>query len=144
MYENATCQININGKLSDKININRSLRQGCPMSMLLYVISAIPINHNTENDTLIKGLKTKIGNEIKILNYADDTTFMIRNRHSLYRIFDLIAAHEISTEAKVNEDKTEILMMGNWKDKPPDWAKYNTCVKDEVKILGCIFTNEKK
>ena len=36
------------------------------------------------------------------------------------------------------------MLLGNWKDKPPDFKKYNDCIKNEVKILGCVFTAEKK
>ena len=89
-----------------------------------FVINAIPINIKTEDSEFIKGFKTKLGNEIAILNYADDTTFIVRDKNSISKIFDLLLIHGQSTEAKVNEDKTEILMMGCWKDKPPDIGKY--------------------
>ena len=144
MYSNATCQVNVNGKLTKKIDIQRSVRQGCPLSMLLYVISAFLINKNIEKCKTVKGFKTKQGNEIKMLSYADDTTCFITKKDSLYKIFDILALHEKASEAKVNSEKTEILLLGNWKDKPPDFKKYNDCIKNEVKILGCIFTAEKK
>ena len=77
MYTKITAQININGKLSKKIPITRSVRQGCSISMLLFVLSSTPLINIIEGNKKIKGFKTKYGKEIKALAYADDTTLVV-------------------------------------------------------------------
>jgi hypothetical protein len=42
MYQNATSSIQINGHTTSKIPINCSVRQGCPMSMMLFAICIDP------------------------------------------------------------------------------------------------------
>jgi len=43
LYNNIQSKIDINGLLTDPINIQRGVRQGCPISMLLFVISLEPM-----------------------------------------------------------------------------------------------------
>ena len=38
IYSNASSVLNINGFLSDQIPLKRGVRQGCPLSSLLYVL----------------------------------------------------------------------------------------------------------
>ena len=38
IYSNATSILNVNGHFSDKIPLKRGVRQGCPLSALLYVL----------------------------------------------------------------------------------------------------------
>ena len=38
LYSNATTKIKINGYLSANVPLNRGVRQGCPLSSLLYVL----------------------------------------------------------------------------------------------------------
>ena len=38
IYSNANCVLGINGHFSDQIPLNRGVRQGCPLSALLYVL----------------------------------------------------------------------------------------------------------
>ena len=38
IYSNATTILNINGYFSEKISLERGVRQGCPLSSMLYVL----------------------------------------------------------------------------------------------------------
>ena len=42
LYSEITSQIMINGTLTNKVNIARGVRQGCPLSMILYTIGSTP------------------------------------------------------------------------------------------------------
>ena len=144
MYNDITSQVEINGKLTKKISITRSVRQGCSLSMLLFVLSAVPFIKAIEKDKEIKGLRTKYGQEIKILAYADDTSIYIRDMKCLKRIEHIFDQYAAASEAKLNKEKTEILPLGRWKDDLPYKEKYKNLVKHEVKILGAIFTQNRK
>ena len=43
MYTNATAQVRVNGHLTPRFALGRGVRQGCPASPLLYVLSLEPI-----------------------------------------------------------------------------------------------------
>ena len=65
-----------NGFLSDTVTMLRGLRQGCPLSLPLYVIQGEVTTKSINNDNTITGLtihNTK--KQIEISQYADDSNF---------------------------------------------------------------------
>ena len=84
-YNNIQSKMKINGLLSDPFTLMRVVCQRCPISMLLYIIVAEVLANFIIADTRVKEIET--GNqEIKIVNFADDTTIFLRDIGSLTRI----------------------------------------------------------
>ena len=70
---NIQSKIKINGLLSESFTLIQGFHQGCPRSMLLCIIVAEVLAIFIDGDTRIKGIQ--IGDqEIKVVNFADDTT----------------------------------------------------------------------
>ena len=70
-------------KAGRKFNIERSVSQGCPLSMLLFVLSLEPLILKINNNNLIKGIKVpNIKEPIKSLQHADDLTALITTERS--------------------------------------------------------------
>ena len=70
---NIQSKIKINGLLSESFTLIQGFHQGCPRSMLLCIIVTEVLAIFTDGDTRIKGIQ--IGDqEIKVVNFADDTT----------------------------------------------------------------------
>ena len=93
VYNNIQSRIKINGFLSDPFTLLRGVRQGCPLSMLLYIITAEVLANFIIADTKIKGLQ--IGShEIKIINFADATTIFLRDINCLNRIQTILELYE--------------------------------------------------
>ena len=52
------------------------VRQGCLVSMLLYIIATEVLTNLINTDKMIKGIQ--IGDhEVKLVNFADDTTIFL-------------------------------------------------------------------
>ena len=80
LYKNISAKVIVYGTFTENINISRSIRQGCPLSMLLYILSLEPLIHSIQNNPKIDGLKIpNYKHEIKVLTHADDMTAMVRN-----------------------------------------------------------------
>jgi len=76
LYENATASVQINGKLAGPIPIRCAIRQGCPLSMLLYALCLHPLLLMLENK--LPGIQ--IGHRTRrtaVVAYADDVTIFV-------------------------------------------------------------------
>ena len=133
-YNNILSKVKINGLLSDAFTLKRGVRQGCPLSMLLHIIAAEVLANFIIVDKRIKGIQ--IGNqEIKIVNFADDTTIFLRDIDCLNRIQSILKLYEEASSSKINFTKSQALWAGDYKnrfDKPGDMVWSNL----SIKILG--------
>ncbi len=57
LYEGKTARVQVNGTNTKKFEIQRSVRQGCPLSMLLYVIAIEILSIKIRSNKLIEAIK---------------------------------------------------------------------------------------
>ena len=55
-YNNVSSSVNVNGYISNSFNLSRGVRQGCPLSPLLYVLVAEVLACNIRFNGVISGL----------------------------------------------------------------------------------------
>ena len=106
VYTNIQSKIKINGLLSDPFTLTREVCQGCLFSMLLYIIAAEVLASFINANKRIKGIQ--IGDhEIKIVNFADDTTIFLRDITCLDRIQVILKLYEDASSSKINFSKSQ-------------------------------------
>ena len=68
--------LNNNNNISSPISLSRGIRQGCPLSILYYIIQWVVTTKNVNQEKY----KTKQKNtkDIKILQYVDDSNFYLK------------------------------------------------------------------
>ena len=64
-----------NGFTTNWFKPSRGVRQGCPLSPYLLVLSVELLSNKIRQDPNIKGVKI-FGNEIKVSQFADDTNLL--------------------------------------------------------------------
>ena len=64
-----------NGWASNCFSVHKGVRQGCPLSPYLFILSAEILAKAIRKNTDIKGLMAK-DTEIKLSQYADDTNLI--------------------------------------------------------------------
>lgn len=85
IHNNTEVQVKVNGNMSKSFLIEKGVRQGCSLLMILYIILAEVMIENIGQDNQIKGI-TVLQNEIKISAFADDTTFYLGNNSSFLHL----------------------------------------------------------
>ena len=111
IYNRPLCCVTNNGKASDFFEISRGIRQGCPLSALLFILVAEVMAINIRGDETIEGIT--IGNlDIKLSQYADDTSLFVRNITSLTNTLQLLEHYGRCAGLKVNKEKSEIIQLG--------------------------------
>ena len=81
-YNDISSCIGNNGFFSSYFKLKRSVRQGCPISALLFLLIVVILSIHIRNDTHINGINFK--NEVfKVSLMADDTTLFLTDFTSL-------------------------------------------------------------
>lgn len=138
IYSKMVSRININGFITSPIPITRSVRQGCPLSMLLFVLVSESLNQLVKSENGITPLKLPNTPSKRLVQYADDTTALLKNVESYRKIMQLLKRFEDASGAKINKSKTEILLLGRWLQREKEELPQNL-IKDTVTILGIPF-----
>ena len=117
LYSQIYSSIIVNGFFSEKFKIERSVRQGCSLSPMLYVLCIEPFAQKIRLDKYIKGLQLP-GSliECKISQYADDTNCIVTSKESIRKIFVLSELYSLASGAKLNKEKSTGVWLGAWKN----------------------------
>ena len=138
LYHDITSKIEVNGAFTEEINIQRSVRQGCPLSMLLFIIGAEGLSTEINENKNIKGYKLFATREKKLIAYADDMTLILTSPNSLSHALESINTFCKASGAKMNQEKTEILRLGPWKAQP--FKEALSWLKNKITVLGIIYS----
>ena len=137
LYKNISSRVMINGRMTDVISIEKSVRQGCPYSMTLFIISTIPLLNMLKNSQEIHGYRTPRGNRVKVQAYADDTTIIIKQPKEYNSVLEIYDSYARASGSSLNEDKTEILKLGP--AGPSNQNSFLSKLQPSIKILGTQF-----
>ena len=142
VYTDITSSVLNNGWLSKPFHIQRGVRQGCPLSPLLYCLVVETLGQIIRNDDLTEGIRIpgSPNTQNKVSQYADDTTLILANDFSVNRAFNLINVYERGSGSKLNKTKTEGLWLGSQAGRTSGPVNI-TWVTDNIKSLGIFFGN---
>ena len=73
IYNGGKSCVSNNGNMSEAFNIERSTRQGDPVSPLVFILGLELLFITLRSDENIRGIKIE-NNELKLSSYADDAT----------------------------------------------------------------------
>ena len=111
-----SCVIN-NGFTSQYFRVMAGIRQGCPISALLFIIAAECLSIFIKNNCNIKGIKMG-GLERKITQLADDTTMFLKDIESIQATLNGLHLFYTVSGLKLNNSKTVVLPIGKNCPKP--------------------------
>jgi len=111
MYENAVSSVQINCHTAGPIPIHCSIIQGCPMSMMLYVMCPEPLLRILEQK-LTRIRIGKRGPKSVEVAYADDITIFVTTPTDIPVIQEAIHCYEKATGARLNTRKSGALAVG--------------------------------
>ena len=75
-YANATSTLTINGNTTTPISIKSGVRQGCPLSMILFSLCINPLL--IKLDSMLQGISVRNNStKTKVVAYADDVTIFL-------------------------------------------------------------------
>ena len=111
MYTNIKSCVWNNGYYSDKFDVLRSVRQGCPISALLFILVAEILTINVRENDKIRGI-TCNNRSFQITQLADDTTLFLADLESAVISISLFQTFASVSGLTLNHDKSEIIPLG--------------------------------
>ena len=139
MYSDIVSQVQVNGALTEEIMILRGIRQGCPLSMLLFVIAIESLTRSIKTDTQIKSPYQ----DMPIQQYADDLSTITSDVESQNRAKKKVEYFCTHSGLEINQKKTYILHnnLTHQELRQLEHSNPLSNIKNEVKILGIYFNN---
>ena len=141
MYHNPQAVVQVNGRRSGMIAIERSVRQGCPLSPLLYVLALEPFLRRLRDEgtsPALRGIPFVGHLAARVSAFADDVTVFVSRRQDIEAVKEAVVEYERIAGAKVNFDKSQDFWLGAWKGSntlpgPFRWSD------GPIRILGVWF-----
>ncbi|MEG2810834.1 MAG: reverse transcriptase family protein, partial [Akkermansia sp.] len=136
LFFSTRVHININGNITSPFTASRGLRQGDPLSPLLYNIALDPFLRLLSQDSSFPGFSfelpipllppdpsvTVVPPPLKVLAYADDTLVFLRDQSDFLRLQHHLDTYCSATNAKLNFSKTEVFPLSGIPN--PEWKSF--------------------
>ena len=108
-YKNNKCKVIVNGFLSQTFNIENGIRQGCPLSALLYVLLVEPLSVALFLARQVEGFVLPNNSEVKLVQHLDDLTLFAKNEITITFAINLIKQFGEISGSILNEKKSFII-----------------------------------
>ena len=142
LYTNPRCSFMVNGHISPFFSPSRGVRQGCPLSPLLYALSMDVLACNVRASPVVQGITLPgVTTPLPVLSlYADDVSVIVSSGRAMEEVCHTYARFEKGTGSKLNLDKCEGLWLGGW------WGRLDSPVpfqwtSNKIKVLGTFIGN---
>lgn len=155
-YLGAKISISVKGTMGDPLRVTRGVRQGCPLSPLLYVLALEPLLKSIKRDKGIKGLwpQTEKHLNLSVLAHADDVYLWLDGEQDLKRARQHLKRYEEASGAKINEQKSKLYVLDGsttrirvspmMEDGGQENKEQTSNEVESIKILGILFDLKKE
>ena len=142
IYLNIESTVINNGHTAGFFNLERGIRQGCPISPYLFILAAEIMSNCIRNDENIHGIM--VGNtEIKLSQLADDTSIFVSDFESIGKVLEILELFYKISGLKMNIDKTiaKCIRMPshfffNFQRFEPSNMQIDTCKAECLRLLN--------
>jgi len=110
-YTNIESAVINNGFTTNWFKPSRGVRQGCPLSPYLFVLSVELLSNKIRQDPSIKGIKI-FGNEIKVSQFTDDTNLLSADLTSTENVLRTVRKFGVLAGLKLNVKKSKGIWLG--------------------------------
>ena len=143
LYRDISSKFVVSGHLTKAVDLHCGVRQGCPLSALLYIAAIEPLAQILRRDQWINGVSIpgSGGETAKCFLYMDDVNLLLTDRTSIDRTLDLTDYYGRASGAKLNREKTQAQFFGPWTVTDMTGLPL-TVTQTDLKILGVKFDRE--
>jgi hypothetical protein len=143
LYKNVTNSVINNGWRSESFTISRGIRQGCPLSALIFIIVAEILAIRIRTNTDVEGIAIPGQGHLKIAQLADDTTLFVKSEREILLNLEIVDDFSRVSGLDLNRTKTEGLWIGKSKRQQHTNVAGIKWPETPIKSLGVYFGHDK-
>ena len=127
------------GHISKDYEMTRGVRQGCPLSPLIFIMSIEFLGLKVRQSDKIKGIRVHKFNVVhKIKQYADDTTFLLNGLTDFREVLSKIKDFSIISGLELNKNKTYAFQLSARTAEINEFE--DITFVDKIKLLGIWYS----
>uniref|UniRef100_A0A3P9NCC4 Reverse transcriptase domain-containing protein n=1 Tax=Poecilia reticulata TaxID=8081 RepID=A0A3P9NCC4_POERE len=113
LYNECRSSVVANRKVTPPFTVRAGVRQGCPLSPLLFIMAMEPLACALRQNKLIKGIipPGNYGKDVKLTMYMDDLTLLVVDNSSIKESLKICERFTVASGMKIN--KTKILLINS-------------------------------
>ena len=113
LYRETSVRLIMNGFLSEPFPIESGVKQGCPLSSLLFAIAMEPLARSILEDPLFKNLGFRLpGNkEIRLIQHLDDMTLFAHGAYAVSVFMAKVLKYNPLSGASINYKKSFVIRL---------------------------------
>ena len=150
LYEKPSCVFGLRGGLTEPFFMELGLRQGCPLSPLLFNISINTLASTIRDEAHSNDIGIEIqgyAKRLSILLYADDIVLLAENERDLQALLDLLGICASLDRLDINPNKSKVVVFGTSKKEQDEWILRQWSINSiqigsarSYKYLGVTFS----
>ena len=137
LYTLPVGRIKNNGYLSDVFSISRGIRQGCPVSALLFILAIELFGLRIRQEIDLKGFDFGFPEKpLKMVQYADDCILLLNNVDEMCTVISILDYFGNVSGLQLNLSKCEGLWLGQNKCRQKNCTLFGIRWPDQIRCLG--------
>ena len=139
MYENATCQVIHDGKLTEPFSVQTGVRQGCLLSPIIFlmVVDWFMRQSTANQKTCIQWTFNK---QLEDLDFADDISLLSYKQQDAQKKLLRVAEEAEKTGLQINTGKTKVMRVNSKNQDPVKLHHEEIKEVDKLVYLGSVVS----
>ena len=139
LYQEATCQIIHNGKLTEAFEMKTGVRQGCLLSPMIFLMVVDWVMKETVKAGKT-GIQWTLTQCLEDLDFADDLCLISQKHQHIQTKTDKLTQTAAKTGLKVNVEKTKIMKLQTNQQMPVTLGEHKLEIVESFTYLGSLVT----
>nr|KAG5689255.1 hypothetical protein BaRGS_006375 [Batillaria attramentaria] len=141
LYEDATCQVIHDGKLTEPFTVRTGVRQGCILSPTIFLMVVDWVMRQA-TDSKRTGIQWTFSKQLEDLDFADDIALLSHKQQDAQEKLNRVAEEAEKTGLKINISKTEVMRVNHKQHDPIQLHQEDIKEVDKFIYLGSVVSKD--
>ena len=141
LYENATCQVIHEGKLTEPFVVQTGVRQGCLLTATIFLIVIDWVTRKAKKDRRL-GIHWTLPKQLEDLDFSDDISLLAHWHEDAQTKLKHVADEAEKVGLQININKTEVMRVNNNRQQAIQLRGKEIKEADSFTYLGSVVSKD--